>query len=641
MVGKRVRGDVYVHRDAIAGLAEPARVKLERALNRAGAFSWNVVRIGSSDVSLLCYEDFDKAAFPSLLSSANIKLVGESEPRLVNYEARKSRPILHRKELLLADNDPRAPKFAALTRSAEEKGLFQEPRKIGTSAAWEALLADKNLEVRGSEFVERGAPHVTVARHRTALVRRQLSQPLALALRLGVISDSGRIFDYGCGQGDDVAILQANGYEAFGWDPHFRQDGDRRAADVVNLGFVLNVIESVPERVETLRAAWSFAKRALIVAVMNRASFSEGAGWRPYKDGVLTSRGTFQRYFSQGDLRALIEMSLNARAMTLAPGIVAVFRDKELEQEVSYRRRSAAAQYFDRLKLEAPERGPQLRAARPDVGELAPGAVEAIVRQALELGRLPAAPELSSEIKAELEAAGLNAARVLAFCSRTVGSGDRLQKIAQARREDLLAHFALSFFPGAPKYSSLPPSIQLDVRTFFQSHTSMLGQARALLFSLGDGKSVQGAIEQAVQSGLAGQRGAKVRFVASALPRMPVLVRLLIGCGEVLDPDLATADFFDVYPDGGRVRGLWSEDPRARAPVLTEMAEIIFGKLQARRRSRVGDVIYDKGQFLPQDDPDRPAQLAFDAQLRAAGIVNQAGDGPDIAGLRKAGLHIT
>lgn len=634
MTGKLVRGDLYVHRAAIADLDALRRRRLEHALEGAGDVPWNVVRIGARDVSLLLYEDFDQAAFPTLLQSINIKF-DTGDVRRTNYEARVSRPILHRKELLLASDDPRIPQFAALTRSAEEKGLFHNPKAIGSSTAWQKLLDEKNLEVRGVELVDRGSEHIAIARHRTALTRRSLSQPVALALRLGMVGEGHSLFDYGCGQGDDVAILQANGFEAFGWDPHFKKDGERRSADVVNLGFVLNVIESIPERVETLRAAWRFAKRALVVAVMNRASFSEAHNWKPYKDGVLTSRGTFQRYFSQDDLRALVEMSLNARATSLAPGIVAIFRDKDLEQEVAYRRRSAAAQFFERLDLVSPARSPRVAAARPDPAALVPSVIDSIIRQALTLGRLPASAELSDEVLRELSAHHVSPARALAYCARSVAGDDNLKQMAQARRDDLLAYFALSFFPGAPKYSSLAPSIQLDVRTFFQSHTALLGEARSLLFSAGDGQTVSRALDDAIARGLAGRRGAKVRFVASALPRMPVLIRLLIGCGEVLDPDLGTADFFDVYPDGGRIRGLWSEDASSRAPVMTEMADIVLKNLHSRRRSRAGDVVYDKSGFMPCDDPDRDAQAAFDAKLRDIGIVDAAGDGPNIDTLKK------
>ena len=631
MVGKRVRGDIYVHRDAVSKLEKPALEHLTKALAVADEFAWNVARIGSKDVSLLRYESFDEVAFPTLLEARKISLA-TSQSSVTNYEGRKSRPILHRKELLLSSDDPRIPGFAALTRSAEQQGLFEEPTGIGASTAWEKRLSDKGLEVRGSEIVQKDALHVDVARHRTALSRRNLSQPMGLMLRLGMLEEEGSLFDYGCGQGDDVAILTNNGFTAFGWDPYFKKEGDRRPADIVNLGFVLNVIENPLERIETLRAAWSFARKALIVSVMVRAT--EAGGWRPYKDGVVTSRGTFQKYFTAAELRALIEAALGQTALTLSPGIVAIFRDKDLEQEVAYRRRAAASYYVNLLDLQLPERAARAPAAQRDIGSLAPRAIQAIVEHALKLGRLPAAIELSETVRAELAEARISPGRALTFCAQSVASDDNIRRIANARREDLLVHFALSFFPGAPRYSSLPRSIQIDVRTFFQNHNAMLAEARKLLFSLGDGKGVAEALEVALEAGLGARRGAKTRFMASVLPRLPAALRLMIGCGEILDPDLSTADFFDIYPDGGRVRGLWCEDAGSPAPVLTEMTDILFGRLKVHRRKRAGDVIYDKGAILPFDDPSKAEQIRFDVRLRELGIVDANGDGPRAEELR-------
>jgi DNA phosphorothioation-associated putative methyltransferase len=52
-----------------------------------------------------------------------------------------------------------------------------------------------------------------------------------------------------------------------GWDPSHRPDGPRRPAGaVVNLGYVVNVIEDPAERGETLRRAWSLAGRVLVVS---------------------------------------------------------------------------------------------------------------------------------------------------------------------------------------------------------------------------------------------------------------------------------------------------------------------------------------------------------------------------------------
>ena len=86
--------------------------------------------------------------------------------------------------------------------------------------------------------------------------------------RHGYLDRTRTIFDYGCGKGDDVRILRHNGINASGWDPHFAPDVPRRPADVVNLGFVINVIEDAHERVEALRGAYTLASRVLCVAAM-------------------------------------------------------------------------------------------------------------------------------------------------------------------------------------------------------------------------------------------------------------------------------------------------------------------------------------------------------------------------------------
>ncbi len=69
----------------------------------------------------------------------------------------------------------------------------------------------------------------------------------------GLLGLSTEVLDYGCGHGDDVKRLEQAGIRAFGWDPAHRPDGPRREADVVNLGYVVNVIENSEERAQTLR----------------------------------------------------------------------------------------------------------------------------------------------------------------------------------------------------------------------------------------------------------------------------------------------------------------------------------------------------------------------------------------------------
>ena len=73
-------------------------------------------------------------------------------------------------------------------------------------------------------------------------------------------------FDYGCGLGDDLRLLRSSGYQGAGWDPVHRPDDKLQAAPVVNIGYVINVIEDPRERQEALRRAWELAEQLLIIS---------------------------------------------------------------------------------------------------------------------------------------------------------------------------------------------------------------------------------------------------------------------------------------------------------------------------------------------------------------------------------------
>ena len=100
-------------------------------------------------------------------------------------------------------------------------------------------------------------------------------------------------------------------------------------AHTVNLGFVVNVIEDPAERVEAITNAFQITSGVLSVAVMLHG---QERGGKAYGDGVVTSRGTFQKYFSQDEFKDYIEQVLHQDCFLVAPGIAFVFADKELEQ---------------------------------------------------------------------------------------------------------------------------------------------------------------------------------------------------------------------------------------------------------------------------------------------------------------------
>ena len=623
-LGKRVGGCLYLHREALSCLAGADADKVTFAASLLDHDEWNVAKIGKQRVSFLLYEDFNVAPFPALLTSSKVEL-GTGEVAKADYRSRNNPPILHRKELLLVPDDARIPRFSALTRQAEAHGLFDNVRVIGTRQRWFDLLRAKGLVLLGDRIAASHEQSVEVERHRTAIARRDLSQPMALMHRFGIIGPGTTVFDYGCGQGDDVATLRENGVEAFGWDPYHAPEGSRGPSDVVNLGFVINVIEDPHERVETIRAAWGFARAAMVVSVMP-ASKASVAGLTPFRDGFLTKRGTFQRYFAQDEIRELVNGATGRRTLSLAPGIVAIFRDENLEQEVAFRRRSRAEQISDRfMRRDRPIQTKTRTVAQPllqRIGEQ----IEAIRKAALEMGRFPDIAELPGLVS-ELIRARVSFDRAVALACEN-GFREQLKEAAEARREDLLVHFAMSLFPGAPKFATLPRSLQRDVRTFFGSHAAAMAESTKVLFKAGDPRALEEAAHQAVGNGLGGMLAGALCFRPDVLARLPLILRVLIGCAEIIHPDLSDWDFVEVRPNVKRVRALRCEDASKPLPRLADVVDIDLPKQRIKLNKPKDAIFYCKSRYLRFDDTHRSVQLAIDERLIDSGVLDANGIGP-------------
>jgi DNA phosphorothioation-associated putative methyltransferase len=132
-------------------------------------------------------------------------------------------------------------------------------------------------------------------------------------IRHGLLTPEKTLFDYGSGRGSDFEGLTALGFVATGWDPFFSSTEPLIEADVVNLGFVINVIEDFDERVAAVQRAFSLARHVIVISAMFSHSASQAT--RVYRDGVVSSRNTFQKYYSQDELRQFIESVLDEEAV--------------------------------------------------------------------------------------------------------------------------------------------------------------------------------------------------------------------------------------------------------------------------------------------------------------------------------------
>jgi DNA phosphorothioation-associated putative methyltransferase len=164
-VGKRLPTALYLHADALGHLPPILRVLDGAARRLIGDIEASTVvklHLDRPAVSYLEYPDFDTVPHPTL-RSGYLVMLDRLRCDFRDYSRHANPPILHRKELLLAADDPRHARFAALTRQEQRAGLYANPEAIGTQRAWQQLLDARGLRYAG---------------HRLVRDRRRTAQPL-------------------------------------------------------------------------------------------------------------------------------------------------------------------------------------------------------------------------------------------------------------------------------------------------------------------------------------------------------------------------------------------------------------------------------------------------------------------------------
>lgn len=367
------------------------------------------------------------------------------------------------------------------------------------------------------------------------MVRHTLSQPMSLAVRHGLIQPGVTVFDYGCGQGDDLRALAAAGVEAVGWDPHFAPEAPRHEAEIVNLGFVLNVIEDPAERVVALKAAWALATRVLVVSVMIVGAVPVD-GLRQFGDGYLTARGTFQKYFQQAELKAMLTQVTGIEPVALAPGIFALFRSPEDEQDFLLERRRGRRASTGAYRAARPAR---TAVARPRLADRIATAIDAIAGFALERGRLPHPDELSLDVHDLLAAERVSFARAIEASQDAGIDAELFARAASERREDLLVHQALNILNRSRTATRLSPAMVRDIRQHFGSQQQFGEQALEYLHALADPQRTVAAMQRASDAGLGAiDEDGRLVINSDRVAELEGVLRCYVGCALYLSGDI-------------------------------------------------------------------------------------------------------
>lgn len=433
-------------------------------------------------------------------------------------------------------------------------------------------------------------------RRLTAIGRTTLSVAARQAVLDGEVNAATSILDYGSGRGDDVRSLREMNFQAHGWDPFYAPDETPRPADVVLLTYVLNVIEDPDERSQALRRAWELTERLLVVTTRLTWDRSKVRG-QEYEDGVLTSRRTFQHLFSPAELRSYVEQVTGVRCVSAAPGIVYAFKNDD-----------------GRLRYLARKIVPQADwLASDDIGS----AISAVVDYTERRGRLPRLEEMPSEMAKLLVHLQPNELQRIVKKSADPG---KIEAGVRTSTLSTLLFLAVELFNGRGPYSSLPTSLQLDVKAFFSSYKEACRRADRLLLKLRDDSYVRAAM----QASKVGKLTPTALYVhRRAMERMPTVLRLYEHCASIAAGRPASWTVAKLRHQGRAVSWLdypeFDTDPHPKLQ-SSYMVDLTTLKISFKSYAEVANrpLLHRKHEFLALDDPDAPKYRRLtQAEVRA------------------------
>ncbi len=623
--GKRLPTALYVYTNfddfpsALCALLKNMKLKLGLGDD------FNVLKLHtrSMKVSFLSYPDFETIGHPVLKASVVVDLV-KGTHRRISYENNVNPPILHRKEKFIPEGHVWWKKFSKLTKEEERIGLLEDTSTIGFQANWLKLLKERGVTISGHNLhcdAREGPSFVQISnkmeiRGKTALKRVGLSKPVKLLLEYDQLKSDMLFFDYGCGHGGDIMRLEALGYRGAGWDPNHRPNGAKIVSDVVNLGFVLNVIEDAAERVDTLVEAWAYTKKLLVVSVLV-------AGDEKYSDitcehdGVVTQRGTFQKYYEPIEIKSFLEDVTGADACTAGHGVYFLYKARRDEQDYMSLRSRRLIDWESLSKKLGLLRTIKLN-RDPYIDD--PQLMDDFWQVVLTLGRLPRDDEF--EMIPEVKKLCGSLAKALQLFIDKFGE-QTFESARGQRKEDILVFMTSSLLGNKIPFSQLSLRLQRDIRGLFGSYTRAEELAKEMMYAAGD----EGELELAVvkwQQGVFDKNEGHLYLHRSLEQDLPCILRVYLACAARLwSPE--GADIIKLHIYSSKVTFLYYDDfDKKNLPELVKRVKVDLKRLFVNVFDhRLGDrhqLLYFKDRYVSENYENLQSAKRFATRLRKLGF---------------------
>ena len=598
-VGKYIAGSLYIHKNYLDMLPSYVQ-KLISHHNKK--FNFDIIKFNESSgaITLVKCLDFDKQDEPEIIEQRTLHSDGISKTIKLS-----SNPfIYHHKWMMVDDN------YSGfdVTQSKERSKLWTSipdvnKNKIGRKKYWfENVIPIIKAKQKDTK-------HTPIKRHKTAISRSSLSRSFKSLLKHNFLTGKHSIFDYGCGKADDITMLKRQGIECWGWDPYHKKSGVKRHADVVNLGFVLNVIENISERIETLKEAYSYSNKLLVISVMLEAEANYVSG-QPFGDGFKSSTGTFQKFYDNKEALEFIYSSLGRQAVPVGAGTYFIFRNDQDELAFLEQRSSSRISIEDITKWALPsDKNQRIYERHKDL-------FRNFWTEALKKGRLPRKNETSiaEEITSTIGSIA-KAYKIIADEKRT----SNLEIAAQKRKKDLLLFLALGEFQKRKSFNSLGPSLKNDIKYFLGSYSSGRKIALNNLHSCGDADLLLNTSLEASKDGLGYFDGKfSFTFERNRLQDLPLLLRIYVGCASQLYGDIDEADLIKIHIKTGKLTLQMLEDyslkqiPLMRRRIKIDMVRGNISFFDYDNNPYPPHPLYLKSRYMNPNKKKTIEQIEFD-----------------------------
>jgi DNA phosphorothioation-associated putative methyltransferase len=322
----------------------------------------------------------------------------------------------------------------------------------------------------------------------------------------------------------------------------------------------------------------------------------------------MTTKGTFQKFFPQEEIRTLIEQVTGSLPVAAAPGLFYTFKDELRAQDFRARLvRSHGVLPRITVSEEKFERHRDLLS--PLIG---------FVEQR---GRLPLDSELPDPDSLKSVFGSMKAAFALV---RRVEGDERWDAARKSAQDNLLVILALAAFRGRPKMSALSDGLQADVKALFGSYTVACDEADRTLFGLGEREQ----LDRHLRSSPVGKILPDALYVhKAALSWLNLTLRLYEGCGRTLVGEVAGANVIKLSREHRRVSYLsyrtFDRDPH---PALSESVRVDLQTFAIKHRDFAGSdnppILHRKETLVPDDYPRREKFLRLTEQEERRGLLD-------------------